>query len=98
MTGDKIKVSQGVSQGLLIRRVQPKYPANALAAHIQGVVQIEATIDRDGKVVNPKVLSGDRTLAAAALEAVRQWRYKPYYLDREPVEIQTDITINFKTN
>jgi len=93
----RIKLSQGVSQGLVIKRVQPKYPANALAAHIQGSVQIEATVNRDGIVVDPKVLSGDRTLAAAALEAVRQWRYKPYYLDGEPVEIQTQITVTFKT-
>jgi periplasmic protein TonB len=93
----RIKLSQGVSQGLVIKRVQPKYPANALAAHIQGSVQIEATVNKDGMVVDPKVLSGDRTLAAAAVEAVRQWRYKPYYLDGEPVEIQTQITVTFKT-
>ena len=93
-----IKVSQGVSQGMVIKRVQPKYPPNALSAHIQGAVQIEATVNKEGIVVNPKVLSGDATLAAAALQAVRQWRYKPYYLDGEPVEIQTQITINFKTN
>ena len=94
----RIRVSQGVSQGLLIKRVQPKYPANALAVRAQGAVEIEATIDKEGKVVNPRVLSGDRTLTSAALEAVRQWRYKPYYLDGEPVEIQTQITINFKLN
>jgi len=94
----RIRISQGVSQGLLIKRVQPKYPANALAGHAQGAVQIEATVDKEGKVVNPKVVSGDPILARAALEAVRQWRYKPYYLDGEPVEIQTQITINFKLN
>lgn len=94
----RIKVSQGVSQGLVIKRVQPKYPANALSAHIQGAVEIEATVDKEGNVINPKVLRGDPTLAAAALTAVRQWRYKPYYLDGEPVEIQTQITVNFKTN
>lgn len=94
----RLKVSQGVSQGLLIKRVQPKYPQNALAAHTQGAVQIEATVNKDGKVVNPKVLSGDPMLAAAAMDAVRQWRYKPYFLDGEPVEIQTQITINFKAN
>ncbi len=93
-----LKVSQGVSQGLLIKRVQPKYPPAALAAHTQGVVQIEASINKEGNVINLKVLSGDGILAKAALEAVRQWRYKPYYLDGEPVEIQTQITINFKTN
>ncbi len=93
-----LRVSQGVSQGLLIKRVQPKYPQAALAAHTQGAVQIEATVNKEGSVINLKVLSGDPVLAHAALEAVRQWRYKPYYLDGEPVEIQTQITINFKTN
>ena len=93
-----IKVSQGVSQGLLIKRVQPKYPQAALAVHTQGAVQIEATINKEGNVVNPKVLHGDQVLARAAVEAVRQWRYKPYYLDGEPVEIQTEITITFKAN
>jgi len=92
------KVSQGVSQGLLIKRVQPKYPPAALAIHAQGAVQIEATIDKEGNVIDPKVLRGDPLLAHAALEAVRQWRYKPYYLDGEPVEIQTEITVNFKAN
>jgi protein TonB len=90
-----VKVSQGVTQGLLIKRVQPKYPLSALASHIHGTVRIDATVDKEGKVVNPKVLSGDRTLAAAALEAVRQWRYKPYYLDGAPIEIETEIAINF---
>lgn len=93
----RVRVSQGVSQGLLIKQVQPKYPVNALATHTQGAVQIEATIDKEGRVINPKVLSGSSLLAPAALEAVRQWRYKPYYLDGDPVEIQTQITIKFKT-
>ena len=93
-----LRISQGVSQGLLIKRVQPKYPQAALAAHTQGAVQIQASINKEGSVVNLKVLSGDLVLAHAALEAVRQWRYKPYYLDGQPVEIETQITINFKTN
>jgi len=93
-----IRVSQGVSQGLLIKRVNPVYPHAALAIHAQGAVQIEATVNKEGKVVNPKVLSGDAVLAQAALEAVRQWRYKPYYLDGEPVEIKTQITVKFKTD
>src|SRR3984893_8222589 len=93
-----VKISQGVSQGLLIKRVQPKYPSAALAVRAQGAVQIEATINKDGNVTNLKVLSGDPVLARAALEAVRQWRYKPYYLDGDPVEIQTQITVNFKAN
>ena len=93
-----VRISQGVSQGLLIKRVQPKYPPAALAVRAQGAVQIEATINKEGSVTNLKVLSGDPVLARAALEAVRQWRYKPYYLDGDPVEIQTQITVNFKAN
>lgn len=93
-----VKISQGVSQGLLIRRVPPQYPPAAKATHTQGEVRIEATINKEGMVVNPKVLRGDAILAHAAVEAVRQWRYKPYYLDGQPVEIQTEITINFKAN
>ncbi len=92
------RVSQGVSQGLLIKRVQPKYPSAALAIHAHGAVQIEATINKEGTVTNLKVLSGDSVLVQAALEAVRQWRYKPYYLDGEPIEIQTQITVNFNAN
>jgi TonB family protein len=93
-----VKISQGVSQGLLIKRVPPIYPQAAKATHTQGEVRIEATINKEGIVLNPKVLHGDAVLARAAVEAVRQWRYKPYFLDGEPVEIQTEITINFKLN
>jgi protein TonB len=92
------RISQGVSQGLLIKRVQPKYPQAALAVHAQGAVQIEAIITKEGNVTNLRVLSGDPVLARAALDAVRQWRYKPYQLDGEPVEIETQITVNFKAN
>ncbi len=91
-----VKISQGVSQGLLIKRVQPRYPQNSLSMRIQGAVQMEATINKEGNISNLKVVSGDATLARAATEAVKQWRYKPYYLNGEPVEIQTQITVNFK--
>jgi TonB family protein len=91
-----LKISQGVSQGLLIKRVDPKYPASALAMHVQGAVLLDATINREGMISNLTVVKGDKVLARAATDAVKQWRYKPYYLDGEPVEIQTQITINFK--
>jgi TonB family protein len=93
-----VKISQGVSQGLLIKRVQPKYPPMALAAHMQGAVQIQATINKEGAVTNVTVLTGDPVLSKAAVEAVRQWRYKPYYLDGNPVEVETQVTVNFKAN
>jgi periplasmic protein TonB len=93
-----LRISQGVSQGLLIKQVTPQYPPAALRFRTQGAVQIEVTINKEGYVTNPKVLSGSPVLAQAALEAVRHWRYKPYYLDGAPVEIQTQITVNFKSN
>ncbi len=91
-----LKISQGVSQGLLIKKVQPIYPSQALQMHLKGAVQLRALISKDGTISNLKVLSGDAILARAAMDAVRQWKYKPYYLNTEPVEIQTQITVNFK--
>jgi protein TonB len=91
-----LKISQGVSQGLLIKRVQPRYPQNALSMRLQGAVLLQATINKEGNISNLKVLSGDAVLARAASDAVHQWRYKPYYLNGEPVEIETQITVNFK--
>ncbi len=91
-----LKISQGLSQGLLIKRVQPRYPQNALAMRVQGAVELQATINKEGNISNLKVVKGDAVLARAATEAVRQWRYKPYYLNGEPVDIETQITVNFK--
>jgi protein TonB len=91
-----LKVSQGISQGLLIKRVQPTYPAQARQMRLQGAVQLQATIGRNGSVINVKTLDGDAILARAAMDAVKQWKYQPYLLNGEPVEIQTQITVNFK--
>ncbi len=91
-----LRISQGVSQGLLIKKVQPVYPQNAKAMRLEGPVDMEAVIDKEGKITNLKVLKGQPILARAAVDAVRQWRYKPYYLDGQPVEIQTQITVVFK--
>ena len=91
-----LNVSQGVSQGLLVRKVQPTYPKNALFMRIEGAVELMATISKTGDISHIKVLSGDSQLTRAAAEAVKQWKYKPYLLNGEPVEIQTQVTINFK--
>ncbi len=91
-----MNVSQGVSQGLLIKKVQPTYPTNALHLHVEGSVQLLATITKSGNISAVKILSGDTLLTKAAAEAVKQWKYKPYLLNGEPVEIQTQIMINFK--
>jgi protein TonB len=91
-----LSVSQGVSQGLLYKKVAPSYPQNALRMHIDGAVELLATISKEGNISHIKVLSGDAQLAKAASDAVKQWKYKPYLLNGEPVEIQTQVTVNFK--
>ena len=91
-----LTVSQGVSQGLLVKKVQPKYPPNALRLRVEGGVQLLATISKNGDISAVKILTGDPQLSHAAVDAVRQWKYKPYLLNGEPVEIQTQITVNFK--
>jgi len=92
----KLKVSQGVSQGLLIKSVQPDYPPQAMQLHTEGAVQLLANIGKDGSITAVKLIKGDSVLARAAIDAVKQWKYKPYYLNDQPVEIQTQITVNFK--
>jgi protein TonB len=89
-------VSQGVSQGLLLKKVPPAYPAMALQLHKEGAVELLATISKQGLITSVKVLSGDAMLSKPAADAVRQWKYRPYLLNGEPVEIQTQITITFK--
>ncbi len=91
-----LSVSQGVSQGLLYKKVAPSYPPNALRMHVEGTVELQATISKTGDITKIKVLSGDPQLTKAASDAVKQWKYKPYLLNGEPVEIQTGVTVNFK--
>jgi protein TonB len=91
-----LNISQGVSRGLLFKKVQPVYPRSALSMRVEGTVELLATISKNGDISHVKVLSGDSQLAKAATEAVKQWKYKPYLLNGEPVEIQTQVTINFK--
>ncbi|HEX4783056.1 MAG TPA: TonB family protein [Candidatus Sulfotelmatobacter sp.] len=91
-----LNISQGVSRGLLYKKVQPVYPRNALDMRVEGSVELMATISKTGDISRVKVLSGDSQLSKAATDAVKQWKYKPYLLNGEPVEIQTQVTINFK--
>ena len=91
-----MRISQGVSQGLLVKKVPPTYPQQAIQRHIQGAVEIVATISKDGNVTNLILLSGDAMLSRAAMDAVKQWKYKPYYLDGQAVEMQTQVTVNFR--
>jgi TonB family protein len=91
-----LQVSEGVIQGLLIKKIAPVYPANALKLRKQGAVELLATVSKTGTITKIKVLNGEPMLAQAAVDAVRQWKYRPFLLNAEPVEIQTQITINFK--
>ncbi|MBS1851284.1 MAG: energy transducer TonB [Acidobacteria bacterium] len=94
-TPQRVRVSQGVTQGLLVRRVQPNYPPLARQARIQGQVMLQAEISKDGSIENLRLISGHPMLAPAAIEAVKQWKYRPYFLNGEPVEVETQITVNF---
>jgi periplasmic protein TonB len=91
-----LQVSQGVSQGLLVKKIAPMYPRDALQLRKQGAVELLATVSKQGAITNVKVLSGDSMLARAAVDAVRQWKYRPFLLNAEPVQIETQITINFR--
>jgi len=82
-------------EGNLIYQVQPAYPPAARAARIQGPVVIKAVISRDGTIENLKVITGHPFLVKAALDAVSQWRYRPYILNGEAVEVETQVTVNF---
>ena len=91
----RVRVSSGVSSGLLIRKVQPNYPPLARQARIQGTVVLHAEISKDGTIQNLTLISGHPMLAPAAIEAVKQWRYKPYMLNGEPVAVETQVQVNF---
>jgi TonB family protein len=103
----RLRVSQGVSEGLLTHRVEPEYPADARAEHVAGDIVLRILVDKQGKVVaawpesrddlppNP-ALTDDPRLRAAAIKAVRQWEYRPYLLNGEPVEVETRVVVSFK--
>lgn len=91
-----LHVSTGVSEGMLLAPIRPVYPAIARAAHVQGAVVVEAIISRTGTIESLHVVSGPLMLQAAALDAIRDARYRPYRLNGEPTEVQTTITVNFR--
>src|SRR5271169_5850468 len=94
-TPQRVRVSQGVSQGLLVRKVNPVYPPLARQARIQGQVILRAVISKDGSIENLQLVSGHPMLVQSALDAVKQWKYKPYLLNGEPVEVDTEVQVNF---
>src|SRR5437763_17028704 len=94
-TPQRVRVSAGVTNGLLIRKVNPAYPPLARQARISGKVILQAQISKDGNIENLQLISGHPMLAPAAIEAVKQWKYKPYLLNGEPVEVETQVEVNF---
>ncbi|MBS1799006.1 MAG: energy transducer TonB [Acidobacteria bacterium] len=92
----RVRVSNGVTAGVLLAPIRPAYPAIARAAGISGAVVIEAIISKTGAIESLHVISGPPMLREAALDAIRSARYRPYLLNGEPTEIQTTFTVNFK--
>jgi protein TonB len=94
----RIRVGGNVQQANLIRKITPIYPPLAKQARIQGTVRFTAIIGKDGSIQNLQLVSGHPLLVPAAQDAVRQWLYRPTLLNGEPVEVITQIDVNFTLN
>jgi protein TonB len=92
----RIRISQGVTKGLLLEKFEPQYPYIAKSARIQGVVVLSAFISKTGKIENLQAISGHPMLVPAAIDAVRQWKYRPFLLNGEPMEVETTILVTFQ--
>jgi TonB family protein len=92
----RVRVSEGVSSRLLEHKVEPVYPPEAKQAHIKGTVLLRVTIDKEGRVADLRLISGPKELAPAAINAVQQWHYRPYLLMGDPVEVDTEVMVNFQ--
>lgn len=93
---ERVKVSSGVTTGLLIKKVNPTYPQEARAAYIQGTVVLRAEISKTGDITDLELVDGPIELAGSAVSAVRQWKYKPYLLLGQPVTVDTQIQVNYQ--
>jgi protein TonB len=94
-TVERVVRTSQMMEGSLIRRIQPVYPVPARNMRVQGPVVLAALISKSGTIENLRVLSGHPLLVPAAIDAVSQWRYRPYILNSEPIEVETQITVNF---
>src|ERR1700676_2871930 len=92
----RLRVSQGVSEGQKIFSPRPAYPHLAQQARIEGVVILRAIVSKTGEIQNLQVVSGHPLLIPAAVDAVKQWRYRPFLLNGEPVEVETEVTVTFQ--
>ena len=91
----KVCFAGGILTGNLIYRVDPDYPAMARAGHVQGEVVLEVTIDKTGNISRATVVKGPTLLVDAALAAVKQWKYRPYVQDGNPIEVESTVTVRF---
>ena len=91
----RVRVSSSAMGGLLLRKVKPEYPEKARKKRIQGTVFLSEVINKNGDVTDLSVISGDPMLAKAALAAAKQWKYRPYLLQGQPVEVESQIQMNF---
>jgi protein TonB len=94
----RLRVSTGISEGLLMHKVEPVYPIIAQRAHVQGTVELKALISKEGTIQNLQLVKGHPLLVSAAIDAVKQWRYRPYILNGEPIEVETTVFVNFHLN
>jgi TonB family protein len=93
---EPVSLSEDLSQALLLDKVQPSYPEQALKAGLQGAVVLQAWIGKDGSIRDLKLVDGSLLLGQAAVKAVKQWRYKPYFRNGVAVEAETYVTVNFR--
>jgi len=93
---EPVDLPEDLSQKLLLEKVQPSYPEQALRVGLQGPVVLQAWIGRDGTIRDLKLIRGSLVLGQAAYKAVRQWRYQPYLLNGRAVEAQTYVTVDFR--
>jgi protein TonB len=91
----KVEISAGVAVGMLLQKTTPVYPPIAKAARVSGTVVLAATIAKAGTIENLRVVSGPPMLQQAAIDAVKTWRYRPYLLMNEPVEVETTVNVIF---
>jgi TonB family protein len=91
----RVRVSQGVEERLSLKKVPPKYPEEARSDRVQGTVLLRVIVSKQGNVAEIGLISGHPELAPAAIKAVKQWKYRPYLLNQQPVEVETQVKVNF---
>jgi TonB family protein len=95
-TPQRLRISSAVAERNLLHRVEPEYPQEAKTGHVEGNVVLQGIINKEGDVAELRLVSGEPLLANAAMDAVKQWRYKPYLLNGDPIEVETTIVVRFR--